>query len=105
MEESRGCVRVQSTFYSVANNGLMQSYEGKGTCANPVRTPCPWSEILQMVEDGTAPNPSGEDLKELLTYANRTDVSMYYRAARMYNSGKFSIGSDGQLSAGGANAW
>lgn len=58
-----------------------------------------------MINDGTAPNAAGVDLKDLLGESNRTDVSMYYAASRMYNSGKLSIGADGELSVGGANAW
>ncbi|KAF2161493.1 hypothetical protein M409DRAFT_69823 [Zasmidium cellare ATCC 36951] len=105
MEESHGCVRVQSTSLSVTNPGLMQSYQGKGSCASPtLLNPCPWSEIVQMINDGTAPNAAGVDLKDLLGESNKTDVSMYYIASRMYNSGKLSVGADGELSVGGANA-
>lgn len=105
MEESRGCVRVGATSLAVVNPGLMQSYEGKGSCATPLQNPCPYSEIKQMIMDGTAPNPAGEDLQDLLARPAPDDDSRYYRAARMYNSGQNSIGLDGELSVGGANAW
>lgn len=32
MQESRGCVRVDTTHNAVANPGLMQSHDGTGTC-------------------------------------------------------------------------
>jgi hypothetical protein len=106
MNESRGCVRVQTTSLAVSNPGLMQSYEGKGSCSDPtLLKPCPYKEIEQMVMDGTAPNKAGVDLQDLIERSNATDVSKYYIAARMYNSGINSIGSNKQLSVGGANAW
>jgi len=105
MEESRGCVRVGATSYSVVNPGLMQSYKGKGSCASPMLKPCPYDQILQMINDGTAPNEANEDLEDLLKMTQASDVSQYYKAARMYNSGQHSIGESGELSIGGANAW
>lgn len=106
MNESRGCVRVQTTSLAVSNPGLMQSYEGKGSCSDPTPLkPCPYKEIEQMVMDGTAPNKAGVNLQDLITRSNETSTAKYYMAARMYNSGPNSIGSDKELSVGGANAW
>lgn len=89
MQESNGCVRVITTSWSVENPGLMQSHDGTGSCNNGtvVQSPCPASEITQMVEDGTAGTSSGDGLVQCITETGVTDVSMYYRAARIYNGG------------------
>ncbi|KAF2719895.1 hypothetical protein K431DRAFT_227712 [Polychaeton citri CBS 116435] len=114
MQESTGCVRVITTAYSVLNPGLMQSHAGAGTCntnnapfgipgvsnTGTVQDPCPASEIYQMVRDGTAGTDSGDGLQQLLVDDDRTDVSRFYRAARMYNGGRLSIGTDGNLETG-----
>lgn len=110
MNESRGCVRVGTTSLAVSNPGLMQSYEGQGSCSDPAPlTPCPYKEIEQMVMDGTASktesNTAGVNLEDLIKRSNSTGVEKYYMAARMYNSGPNSISSDKELSVGGANAW
>ncbi|KAK1024352.1 hypothetical protein LTR33_017919, partial [Friedmanniomyces endolithicus] len=77
MQESTGCVRVITTEYSVFNPGLMQSHNGTGTCnpstANLVQTPCPASEIHQMIQDGTAGTPSGDGLEQCLEKQGHTD--------------------------------
>lgn len=67
----------------------MQSHDGAGSCNrnNVVQNPCPSSEIYQMIEDGTAGTSSGDGLKQCLAEAGVTDVSKYYRAARIYNGG------------------
>ncbi|KAK1053582.1 hypothetical protein LTR74_016263 [Friedmanniomyces endolithicus] len=102
MQESTGCVRVITTEYSVFNPGLMQSHNGTGTCnpstANLVQTPCPASEIHQMIQDGTAGTTSGDGLEQCLEKQGHTDVSRWYRAARMYNGG--SIDPSGDLGKG-----
>jgi hypothetical protein len=102
MEESNGCVRAPSTANSVSNPGLMQSHNGTGTCnsGGRIQNPCPASEITQMIEDGTEGTISGDGLEQLLTKIGVTDVSMYYKAARMYNSG--SIAATGNLGQGGS---
>ncbi|KAK4548830.1 hypothetical protein LTR36_008603 [Oleoguttula mirabilis] len=109
MQESKGCVRVWQTKYSVLNPGLMQSHEGTGTCntgtqngsgftAGQASNPCPASSITQMIKDGVEGTASGEGLKQTLARSGATNVSKYYRAARLYNSG--SIASDGMLGQG-----
>lgn len=107
MQESTGCVRVGGTNNGVFNPGLMQSHNGKGTCntGTPL-SPCPSSEITQMIEDGTTGTADGDGLNQLLDQAvskyGATDATKYYIAARMYNSG--SLASDGNLGQGGATA-
>ncbi|KAK3111912.1 hypothetical protein LTR53_012366 [Teratosphaeriaceae sp. CCFEE 6253] len=107
MQESTGCVRVITTQYSVFNPGLMQSHNGTGTCntnnaagasGGVVQTPCPESEIRQMIQDGAGGTASGDGLQECLAKQGNTDVSMWYRAARMYNGG--SIDPSGDLAKG-----
>lgn len=110
MQESNGCVRVITTNYGVRNpgkricsrsritsfsvtkfslSGLMQDHNGNGTCndAGVVQNPCPEAEIYQMIEDGTAGTSSGDGLVQCLAETGVTDVSKYYRAARIYNGG------------------
>ncbi|RAO74098.1 uncharacterized protein BHQ10_010110 [Talaromyces amestolkiae] len=107
MQESTGCVRVGGTNNGVNNPGLMQSHNGKGTCntGTPL-SPCPSSEITQMIEDGTTGTADGDGLKQLIAQAIATygadGATEYYRAARMYNSG--SLASDLNLGQGGATA-
>jgi LysM repeat protein len=103
MQESNGCVRAPTTNYGVRNPGLMQSHNGVGTCNDgSVQNPCPSSEITQMIQDGSAGTPSGDGLKQCLAEADASDVSMYYKAARIYNSG--SIAASGNLGGGIATA-
>lgn len=90
MQESLGCVRVPTTNYGVNNPGLMQSHAGTGSCNNgsAIQNPCPESEIYQMISDGTEGTSSGDGLVQCLSEAGVTDVSVYYRAARIYNGGE-----------------
>jgi hypothetical protein len=100
MQESNGCVRVKTTNYGVNNPGLMQSHDGTGTCndGSPT-TPCPQSEIHQMILDGASGTSAGDGLKQCIEqYGGTGDVTNYYKAARCYNSG--SIASNGNLGAG-----
>ncbi|KAH0106857.1 carbohydrate-binding module family 50 protein, partial [Aureobasidium melanogenum] len=89
MQESNGCVRVVTTSWSVQNPGLMQDHAGTGTCnsGGVIQDPCPASEIEQMIVDGTEGTASGDGLVQCLKETDVTDVSMYYRAARIYNGG------------------
>ena len=100
LQESLGCVRAPTTNGGVTNPGLMQSHDGSGSCNNNgnVQTPCPEEEIVQMISDGVAGTSSGDGLMQCLTEAGTSDVSKYYRAARIYNSG--SIAASGDLGAG-----
>lgn len=112
MQESTGCVRVITTEYSVFNPGLMQSHNGTGTCNTNnaplglpgvagdgvVQTPCPASEIQQMIQDGAGGTSSGDGLEQCLQKQGHTDVSGIYRTARMYNGG--SIDPSGDLGKG-----
>ncbi|KAH9807352.1 hypothetical protein Tdes44962_MAKER06388 [Teratosphaeria destructans] len=109
MQESKGCVRVWTTKYSVANPGLMQSHAGTGSCntgistggaptAGKISNPCPAASIQQMIHDGVAGTSSGDGLQQLHASSGGTNAGAqaYYKAARKYNSG--SIASDGDLS-------
>ncbi|EME78327.1 uncharacterized protein MYCFIDRAFT_167723 [Pseudocercospora fijiensis CIRAD86] len=94
MQESKGCVRAPTTTYEFSNPGLMQSFQGTHTC-NPGTqaapqgvSPCPQSEILGMIADGVnGAGSGGTDLVNSLQKAGCEDVSKYYKAARIYNSG------------------
>ncbi|KGO71311.1 Peptidoglycan-binding Lysin subgroup [Penicillium italicum] len=102
MQESKGCVRVQSTNNGVENTGLMQSHDGEGSCNKDgsKTTPCPSSMINQMIQDGTAGTTQGDGLKQCYEAQTGATAAKYYRAARTYNSG--SIASSGNLGQGGA---
>jgi hypothetical protein len=105
MQESNGCVRVDTTNGGVRNPGLMQSHNGAGSCNDngEVQSPCPLAEITQMIEDGTngvSGAAGGPGLATLLSQTGVSDDSKYYIAARMYNSG--SVAPGGNLGAGGA---
>lgn len=104
MQESTGCVRVITTAYSHNNPGLMQSFNGTGSCngnspaigvTGTVQTPCPQSEIYQQVLDGTNGTIWGPGLRQDYDQQGHTDVSGYYRTARLYNGG--SLAADGNL--------
>jgi len=100
LQESNGCVRVQTTSYSHANPGLFQSHEGSGSCndGSNVQTPCPKTQIHQMIEDGVVGTAAGDGLKQLLDAATGDGAQKFYQAARMYNSG--SIDPSGNLGLG-----
>lgn len=100
MQESNGCVRVKTTNYGVSNPGLMQSHDGTGSCNDGTpTTPCPQSEIHQMILDGASGTSAGDGLKQCIEqYGGTGDVTNYYKAARCYNSG--SIASNGNLGGG-----
>ncbi|EON67522.1 hypothetical protein W97_06890 [Coniosporium apollinis CBS 100218] len=101
MQESNGCVRAPTTNWGVRNPGLMQDHNGAATCnENGVQNPCPRNTIIQMIRDGAAGTPYGDGLKQLVAKTGASDVSKYYKAARMYNSG--SIAAGGNLGQGGA---
>jgi len=92
IQESNGCVRAPTSNYGVVNPGLMQSHDGSGSCNNGgVQNPCPASQITQMITDGAAGTPSGDGLKQCIAQSGSTDVSMYYKAARIYNSGSIDV--------------
>ncbi|TQS33546.1 hypothetical protein Golomagni_06105 [Golovinomyces magnicellulatus] len=100
MQESGGCVRVHTTNYGVRNPGLMQCHNGDGTCNENgwVRNPCPNDVIYKMISEGTAGTNSGDGLANCINQSGRGDVSAFYRAARIYNSG--SISDTGKLENG-----
>lgn len=95
LQESGGCVRVPTSNGGVVNPGLMQTHAGTGTCAGV--SPCPSSMISQMVQDGASGTPAGDGLKQCLAQASAggaSDATAVYRAARIYNTGSYTAGSD-----------
>ncbi|KAJ5949650.1 hypothetical protein N7454_001234 [Penicillium verhagenii] len=100
MQESNGCVRVQTTDNGVVNPGLMQSHDGSGSCNKDgtVQNPCPYSEIHQMIVDGVEGTTEGDGLEQLLAAEGGSTAEDYYKVARCYNSG--SVASDGNLGQG-----
>ncbi|KID65485.1 uncharacterized protein G6M90_00g053460 [Metarhizium brunneum] len=100
MEESHGCVRAPTTNWGVRNPGLMQDHNGYGTCNDNgrVQSPCPASTIYEMISEGAAGTDSGDGLASCMNESGRGDISAFYRAARIYNSG--SISNTGQLQNG-----
>lgn len=102
MQESKGCVRVQSTNNGVQNTGLMQSHDGTGSCNKDgsKTTPCPSSMIHTMIKDGTAGTSAGDGLQQCFAAQSGEEAAKYYKAARTYNSG--SVDASGNLGQGGA---
>jgi hypothetical protein len=102
MQESGGCVRVPTTNYGVRNPGLMQDHDGDGTCnsdiTGQVQSPCPSSEIQQMIADGAGGTNDGDGLAQCINESGWGNDADFYRAARIYNSG--SIASSGNLEDG-----
>lgn len=95
MQESNGCVRVPTTNGGVVNPGLMQDHNGAAMCTE---SPCPSSKIEQMIREGTAGTSSGEGLAELINTASKQGATgtglPFYAAARLYNTGSWTMGSD-----------
>jgi hypothetical protein len=52
-----------------------------------------------MIQDGTARTASRDGLKQYLAETGASDVSMYYKAARIYNSSSINKSSNLGLSA------
>ena len=102
MQESGGCVRAPTSNYGVLNPGVMQDHNGTATCndgdENGVQNPCPADIIERMIQDGTGGTDWGDGLAQCINNAETEDVSAFYRAARIYNSG--SVGVTGNLEDG-----
>ncbi|KAL7932834.1 hypothetical protein V8C35DRAFT_305610 [Trichoderma chlorosporum] len=92
MQESHGCVRVNTTDLGVRNPGLMQNHNGTASCNDneKLTTPCPTNTIHEMIREGAAGTTSGDGLAHCINLSGNGDVSDYYRAARIYNSGSIS---------------
>ncbi|CAF9915366.1 MAG: hypothetical protein ALECFALPRED_010125 [Alectoria fallacina] len=100
LQESGGCVRAPTSNYGVPNPGLMQDHNGTASCNKGRRAqkPCPREIITQMIQEGTGGTTWGDGLAQCLNQAGTSDVSAFYRAARIYNSG--SIDESGDLGKG-----
>ncbi|KAI4254434.1 MAG: hypothetical protein LQ352_003105 [Teloschistes flavicans] len=107
LQESSGCVRVPTSYYSVRNPGLMQDHNGPATCnedAAPVY-PCPYTAIEEMIREGSAGTTDAMGRPQMgLVEAwrgaeGRLDgASRWYRTSRIYNSG--SVDPSGDLGLG-----
>lgn len=93
MQESLGCVFVDTTNNGVINPGLFQDHDGNATCYQ--QPTCPPAEIQAMVQQGVSGTSSGAGLQQCATQAPGTGAQRYYQAARIYNSG--SLPTDGNL--------
>jgi hypothetical protein len=99
VQESKGCVRAPTTNYGVNNPGLMQSFNGRSSC-NPDGNgvvPCPPETIKGMISEGAGIGLEF-GLGQAIEQSGASDVSKYYKAARIYNSG--SIAASGNLGDG-----
>ncbi|TVY43600.1 hypothetical protein LSUB1_G000525 [Lachnellula subtilissima] len=104
MQESKGCVRVHDTLSpppaQIRNPGLMQDHNGTNSCANTT-VPCPPATITGMIMDGTNGTVGlvggGDGIKQTLAQAiteGGKDAQATYIAARIYNSGSYTFGTD-----------
>ncbi|KAF6232147.1 hypothetical protein HO173_009530 [Letharia columbiana] len=91
MQESGGCVRVPTSNYGVRNPGLMQDHNGNATCNSDitgvVQNPCPQDVVTRMVREGSAGTNDGDGLAQCINESGKDDVTAFYIAARLYNSG------------------
>jgi hypothetical protein len=89
MQESKGCVRVPTSYNPIKNPGLMQSHNGKGSCDGVAK--CSAATIELMIRDGVVGTSNGDGLKQCFAKTLKTIGSAgsraLYAAARMYNSG------------------
>lgn len=103
MQESKGCVRVWTTYNGVVNPGLMQSHAGTYSCNEGrqgetwgMQTPCPAGQIEGMIRDGVSGTSAGDGLVGILNRAaamsggalDGSSAQLYYQVARAYNSGQ-----------------
>lgn len=99
LQETKGCVRVQTTYVpgGVFNPGLMQSHNGQSMCNSgtwgapkDVLDPCPEEKIFGMIYEGVVGTSSSHEdvsLLKMITHSGTGTVADLYRAARLYNSG------------------
>lgn len=90
MQESLGCVFVDTTNNGVVNPGLFQDHDGNATCYQ--QPTCPPAEIQAMVQQGVSGTSSGAGLQQCATQAPGTGAQRFYQAARIYNSGSLPAG-------------
>lgn len=99
-------MRVPTTTVAGVNHpGLMQDHDGKASCNEAwVMDPCPEILVQQMTFEGVAGTVGGGGLAQCLMKAGLKresewdvdggEVSAYYRAARIYNSGSLDVSGD-----------
>jgi hypothetical protein len=99
LQETKGCVRVQTTCSpnGVRNPGLMQSHNGESMCNSgtwgapkDVLDPCPEDKIFGMIYEGVVgvSDSTGDvSLLKMIMHSGTGSVADLYRAARLYNSG------------------
>ena len=86
MQESLGCVFVDTTFGSVSNPGLMQDHDGFASCAG--KSHCPPHTIESMLHQGLCGTSSGAGIQQCYAQAHANGrAQRWYQAARIYNSG------------------
>lgn len=112
LQESEGCVRAPTSYWSHANPGLMQSYQGTGSCNTNnntagapvdqalVQVPCSASQIRQQIQDGAVGTQTGPGLATDWKQQGHTDVSGYYRTAKVYNAGIQTLQGSTELTGG-----
>ncbi|EME47666.1 hypothetical protein DOTSEDRAFT_95101, partial [Dothistroma septosporum NZE10] len=91
MQESTGWTRAPTTTFgpSGPNPGLLQSHGGPSCAEQAV---CPYEDILGMIMQGALNGPDGVNIKSLLQQSSwRAEPADYYWAARLYNSGPYSM--------------
>ena len=102
LQESGGCVRVPTSNFGVRNPGLMQDHNGDATCNSDithlVQNPCPEDVINRMVREGSAGTKDGDGLAQCINESHKGDVTAFYIAARLHNSG--SVDQSGDLCKG-----
>lgn len=91
LQESMLCCKISPTNNGVENTGLLQSHDGSSSCYQ--KTQCNAAEINGMIRDGVAGTSTGIGLAGAIKQSGASDVSKYYKAARIYNSGSIAGGS------------
>ena len=83
---------TSGALYAIFLNALAHGLRQNSPSSPQPVTPCPASEITQMLKDGTDGTGEGTtSLVAALAEADCTDVSRYYKAARIYNSGSIDV--------------
>lgn len=86
---------------------VSKDHNGSNSCNSngQATNPCPAATITGMISDGTAGTASGDGLANCMNQAKNTDVSAYYIAARIWNSGAVDSSGDLGKSDGATNCY